>query len=325
MKPICIFYEEPDPDRWLPFDRYPRQLIRRIIRGKNRPGGQAMVAINLMKGLKKINYPFRFNDYRYLKKHPEELACIVGKSHIIFEKKIADNPILFGAAVFSHPIDCPDLFKKYSNVKAMLVPGAWMEEMWRPYYGKKVITWPVGIDTEKWTNGTNDKKIDFLIYDKIRWEHTEFQAELIDPILETLKGKGLLFEIIRYGKYEPEEYQAKLNRCKAMIFLCEHETQGLAYQQALSCNVPVMAWDRGGYWQDPSYYPEKVKFQHVSSVPYWDERCGMKFKDLDEFYTKIDDFLKRLLDNNFEPRSYILEYLTLEKCAQKYVDIVNSI
>ncbi len=101
---------------------------------------------------------------------------------------------------------------------------------------------------------------------KIRWEHTGFQAALIDPILETLKSKGLLFEIIRYGEYRPEEYQAKLSRCKAMIFLCEHETQGLAYQQALSCNVPVLAWDRGdGYWQkDPAYYPEKVKFQPVS-------------------------------------------------------------
>ena len=43
-----------------------------------------------------------------------------------------------------------------------------------------------------------------------------------------------------------------------MIFLCEHETQGIAYQQALSRNVPILAWDRGGDWQDPTYYPERV-------------------------------------------------------------------
>ncbi len=60
-------------------------------------------------------------------------------------------------------------------------------------------------------------------------------------------------------------------------------------------------------------------------MPYWDERCGTKFKDLNEFYTKIDDFLKSLFEKKFEPSSYILEHLTLEKCAQKYLDIVNTI
>ena len=35
-----------------------------------------------------------------------------------------------------------------------------------------------------------------------------------------------------------------------MVFLCEHENQDIAYQQALACGVPILAWDRGGYWQD---------------------------------------------------------------------------
>jgi glycosyltransferase involved in cell wall biosynthesis len=40
-----------------------------------------------------------------------------------------------------------------------------------------------------------------------------------------------------------------------MVFLCEHETQGFAYQQALSCGVPIIAWDRGGLLQDPKLLP----------------------------------------------------------------------
>ena len=121
IAPLNIFYEEPDPDRWLPYDRYPRRVIRRIIRGKSRPGGPAIIAKNLMEGLKKLNIPYRFNDYKYLKSHPHELACVIGKPHIIFEKRITKNPVLFGAAVFSHPIDCIDLFNQYPNIKLMLV------------------------------------------------------------------------------------------------------------------------------------------------------------------------------------------------------------
>jgi hypothetical protein len=71
-----------------------------------------------------------------------------------------------------------------------------------------------------------------------------------------------------------------------MIFLCEQETQGIAYQQALSMNFPIMAWDRGGFWQDPSYYSHKVKFGTVSSVPYWDERCGLTFPETESFHNR---------------------------------------
>ena len=35
-----------------------------------------------------------------------------------------------------------------------------------------------------------------------------------------------------------------------MIFLVEHETQGIAYQEAMACDVPILAWDQGN-WLDP--------------------------------------------------------------------------
>src|SRR6202012_1312204 len=94
IKLLNIFYEEPDPDRWFKYDRYPRKIIRRIIRGKQRPGGVAMVAINLLKGLDKLGISYRFNDFKYARKHPEEMVCIIGKPHLLFEMKWK-NPIIF--------------------------------------------------------------------------------------------------------------------------------------------------------------------------------------------------------------------------------------
>ena len=321
-KPLNIFYEEPDPDRWFRYDRYPRKLIRQLVRGKGRPGGVMMIAINLMKGLNKIGVPYRFNDYRYIKKHPEEIACIIGKPQVLFEKKWL-NPVIFGAGVYSHPIEMPDFFEKYPNVKRFLVPGEWMVKMFEPFYGDKVLPWPAGIDIEQWSPKADAKTFDFLIYDKILWRYEEQKAELLDPLIKTLEQQKLSYQLIKYGNYTHIELMEKLKVSKAAIFISEHETQGIAYQQILSSDVPIFAWDKGGYWPDPSYYPHRVKYEPVSSVPYWDERCGLKFTNADDFQQRLPIFLSKL--NDFNPRNYILENLTLEKSAQMYVEIINQV
>lgn len=321
---INIFYEEPDNDRFIPYDRYPRRWIRRLIRGPHRPGGQMRVFLNLCKGLDKIGVNYRVNDYRYAMRHPDETVGIIGKPFVL-DKVKWKNPILFGASIFSHPLSDPNLFNRLP-VKRMLVPGEWMREMCVPYYGDKVRSWPVGIDTEQWAPDPNTPKIyDFLIYDKVRWEHDRYESELIEPIRETSRSKNLSFSEIRYGSYEEENFHHLLKQSRAMIFLCEHETQGIAYQQALSMGVPILAWDRGGYWQDPEFYPEKVEFSPVSSVPYWDQGCGVKFSSIAEFGEKLQFFTGMLANNAFSPRKYIMENLTLEICAEKYLIEITSV
>ena len=321
-KPLNIFYNEPDPDRWLPFDRYPRKIIRQIIRGKERVGGVGMIAISLMRGLDKLGIPYRYNDYRYIEKHPQEIACIIGKPHVLFEKKWA-NPVIFGAGVYSHPIDYPDLFSRYPNVKRILVPGDWIYDMFKPYYGDNVLKWPAGIDAEKWSPGNKTVKYDFLIYDKILFDYEGFNNEVFKPLKEKLKKAGLSFQSISYGNYTHDILKDKLLESRAVIFLCRSETQGFAYQQILSTNTPILAWDEGGYWKDPDYYPHRVKYEPVSSVPYWDERCGIKFTSINDFEENLKAFMEKIHD--FRPRAYILENLTLEKCAQKYLDIFQEV
>jgi len=319
-----IFYQEPDPDRWLPFDRYPRKLIRRIVRGKEKIGGVGQVAINLLKGLDKIGVKYRFNDFAYIKKHSDEIACIVGKPEVLFNRKWK-NPIIFGSGIYSHSIECPDLLAKYPNVKRVLVPGEWMRKMFENDYGNSVIAWPTGIDTEKWSpeHVPGIKNFDFLIYDKIRWEHERYSRELVAALKRSLDEKRLTYQTITYGHYDHAELISKISNSKAAIFLCEHETQGFAYQQILATNTPILAWDRGGYWQDPYYYPSKVRYQPVSSVPYWDRRCGIKFTGLENFENSLKIFLENL--ESFKPREYIMENLTLEKCAERYVQIVAQV
>ena len=321
---LNIFYEEPDEDRWLPLDRYPRRIIRRIWRGKPQAGGQRRVFLNLCAGLDRIGVRFRLNDYRRAIGNPHELACIVGRSHVL-DRIEWKNPILFGAALFSHPDDDPLLLERLP-VRKILVPGAWMKGMWKPHWDEPVAVWPVGIETDLWQPTTAARKrFDVLLYDKVRWEHDRYETILIEPIRRVLRETRRSFREIRYGHYREEDYRLALSECRTMIFLCEHETQGIAYQQALSCGVPILAWDRGGYWQDPSYFPHKVRFQPVTSVPYWDERCGRTFASIEHFRDTWLAFWDDCQSGRFEPRDYILDNLTLEKAAHRYLEHVRSV
>ena len=201
-----------------------------------------------------------------------------------------------------------------------------MKNMCKPYWGDAVKAWPVGIDTEAWCPSKADQKtVDVLLYDKVRWEHDRIEHALIEPIRNILRKSRRSFQEIRYGSYHEEDLSTALSCCRAMVFLCEHETQGLAYQQALSCNVPIFAWDRGGYWQDPSYYPHKVKFEPVTSVPYWDDRCGKRFISAADFAAKWEEFWANVVAGDFKPREFIVENLTLEGCARQYVELAESI
>ena len=274
--------------------------------------------------LDRLSVRYRVNDYGHARRNPNELVCIIGKAQVL-DKIEWKNPIFFGAAVFSHPLDDPHLFERLP-VRKVLLPGAWMKEMWRPYWDEPIAVWPVGIDTDRWQpRAAAGKPFDVLLYDKVRWDHERYETTLIEPIRRKLRDNGCTFREVRYGHYREEQFHAALAECRAMIFLCEHETQGIAYQQALAAGVPILAWDRGGYWQDPAYFPDKVKFQPVTSVPYWDERCGRTFAAIEEFDGAWRRFWGELQSGRYNPRAYIVENLTLEKCAQHYLHHVQSV
>ena len=280
--------------------------------------------LNLCAGLDRIGVSYRVNDYRWAREHPDDLVCIVGKPHLL-DAEAWRNPILFGAAVFSHPVDDPQLFDRLP-VRRVLVPGAWMKEMWQQYWDEPIAVWPVGIDTGHWRPADPAAKTtDVLLYDKVRWEHGRYDSVLIEPIRHALRAAGRSFQELRYGLYREEAFHAALAKCRTMIFLCEHETQGIAYQQALSCGVPILAWDRGGCWQDPAYFPRRVTFAPVTSVPYWDERCGTKFATAEAFSEAWGRFWDAACSAAFRPRDYMHENLTLEKGAEAYLRHVRDV
>lgn len=276
------------------------------------------VFLNLKAGLDLLGVPYLINDYRHARRHPGELCCILGKRHVLDSERW-QNPLMIGPCVHNHPIDDPDLLARL-EVRRILVPGEWMRKMCQPAWGNLVHSWPAGIDTEKWKpDPTIPKTIDVILYNKVRRDHPQREVEPLGSIRKELARRKLNVVEFNYGNYQPADYATALLAARAMIFVCEHETQGIAYQEALSCGVPLLAWDQGGEWLDPDYHPHRVRFGPVSSVPYWDERCGIRFDATQKFPDTLDQFFAARDAHRFNPRAYILENLTLEKSAAAFL------
>ena len=281
--------------------------------------------LNLTAGLDELGVPYVVNDYRSLKKNPGAPALVIGKDHVL-EKIPKGHPIVFGPGLASHPLGNPYWGKK--DIQLLLISCDWFAQMYERDLPVKipVRVWAAGIDTGLWSPPKDKKKSNkILIYDKVRWNHEKYEPILLDPIRKQLKQRGYEIVELKYLFYKEEDYLKALKEVEAMIFLCEHETQGFAYLQALSCDVPILAWDRGGFWQDPSYYPERVKFSSVTSVPYWNPSCGVRFQNIDEFNKRLDEFTEGLKKENFEPRNYILENFRLADKARSCLEILKNL
>ena len=322
MPRAVIYFIERPTDRWFRGDHRFREPVRRLLRGPDPIGGIKRVFVNLIKGLDRLGVDYVTN-IPFDQIRPTDMVGVIGLGVDSLNGYRQTNPILAGVAVAAHPTECPKLFEDYP-VSAYVVHCQWVKRMYESHYGPRVATWAVGIDTDEWApTRDSSERLDFLIYDKVRWDHDRVHRALVDPILTELRRRGLTYEILTYGAYKPNDLLTVLNRAKAMLFLCEHETQGLAYQQALSCNVPLLAWDPG-QWLDPWRYRYGEGYVPATSIPFFDERCGLSFTGLGDFHQKLDQFLTLLSSRIFTPRDYVLENLTLEGCAQKYLELLRT-
>lgn len=321
-----VIYRE-EFDRWVPGDRYVRPLVRLLL-GRKSPylSGMQTVVRNFRLGLQRQGIAHSCN--------PPMFA--VGRSAKVISFGLGMNGVrglhrsvpVIAAIGFPYPGELPDLCREY-NVKRYLQHSRWVLDLARSanVYDPQIFDlWPAGIDIDEWkpAGASRAKPVDVLIYDKILWNREQAGAQLVRPVREFLAKKGLSVAEVRYGGYTPDEYKRRLGECKVMVFLSAHESQGLAYQEALASDVPVIAWDPG-MWLDPARL--KIGRPHVpaTSVPFFDERCGATFADATGFPDRFEAFFERHLAGGFAPREFILENLTIEKSTARMLQIYDSI
>jgi N-acetylglucosaminyldiphosphoundecaprenol N-acetyl-beta-D-mannosaminyltransferase len=321
---VLLFYREPAKDRLVPFDRYARKLVRPLY--KRLKGGQAVTGFfvwytGLIRALRQAGYRVLLNDRRTAKKNPGHPVGLVGYPEVLDGWDLP-NPAVLGPGLFDHPRIRPDLMKD-PRFRYYLVTCDWMRALFEPVYGERCVSWHGGIDTGEWPDTRRWlKSWDVLVYDKIRWEREKLEPGLLAPVLAKLEQRGLSYRVIRYGAYQHAGYRDLLGRSKSLLFLCEHETQGMAYQEALASNVPVLAWDNG-YWRDPKRSLWEDRPVPASSVPYFSAECGERFRDLEGFDAAADAFFEDL--SRYQPRRYVERELSLSSSAAKYLACWESL
>lgn len=257
----------------------------------------------------------RINDYAAAEKRPDYPIGIAGYPSVL-DKVQLPNPRMFGPGDFGLP-DAAQAVAQDARYQRLIQPSEWFAQMYRPTCGDKMFVWYAGIDTQRWHDFSSyEKDYDFLVYDKIRWHRDERVSSVLERITSHLDQTGKRYKVLRYGDHALVEFIATLKASKALLFVCEHETQGLAYQEAMAANVPVLAWDEGEM-VDPMLKPFMQDDIQVSSVPYFSDACGMRFKMAD-FEGTCDAFCDAL--GQFSPRKYVQETLSYTASAKLYLD-----
>jgi glycosyltransferase involved in cell wall biosynthesis len=318
-KAVLLFYQEAEYDKFFKYDRYLKRVVRPLynkLHHRRKTTGAKVWFELLGRALKQQGWLVRINDYATARKHPDYPVGLVGGPRLL-EKWTLSNPAVLGPALYDHPLLAPQLMND-KRFQVYLLTSQWTYEMYNQTYTNKCGYWYAGIDIDQWPDTAGQPKdIDFLIYDKIRWDHDRFETALLEPIQKMLKRRGFRIETLRYLGHDHETYHRMLARSRAMVFLCEHETQGLAYQEALASNVPILAWDNG-YWLDPLWKRFSKTMIPATSVPYFSPDCGERFADFGAFEPALNRFLERL--PSLRPRKYIAENLTMKRSAEIYAD-----
>lgn len=324
---ILLFYREHETDRFVPGDRYLKRLVRPLydrLHHKQKVTGFGVSFNMLYRGLTEAGYIVHRNDYALARANPDYPVGIVGGPALLKDWPLP-NPAILGPSIYDQPGQAPHLFDD-GRFKRYVCLADWMYDLFETVYRGRCVKWYAGIDTDAWPDLSREPKdLDFLIYDKVRWDHDHYQHTLIDPILRDLDARGLTYEMIRYRFHDHETFKSLLARARGLLFLCENETQGIAYQEAMASGAPVLAWDRG-YWGDPQWKPYMQSAPWASSVPFFSPDCGERFVGAEDFAVNLDRFLERRA--HYRPRAYVQHNLDIARSgrlyAEAYFDIAGS-
>lgn len=305
---VLLFYER---QKWDFVENYSRRTIS---------GFEAWFQ-SLARALREAGFRVHENCYALAEANPSYPVGLVGTPQSI-PKWPLPNPALLGPCMYDNPSLNPTLMDD-PRFRRYILTCEWLKAVFEKGYPGKCVLWHAGIPTDDWPDTSNcNKTTDVLVYDKIRWGRDKTVPLFLDPILADLSARGLSHHVLRYGEVTHEEYRALLRACRVMIFLCEHETQGLAYQEALASNVPILAWDHG-WWTDPVWPAFSATPIPACSVPQFSPECGERFRMPADFPRAFGEFWSKR--NTYRPRRYIEEHVSLAGSAARYADFYFQI
>lgn len=275
------------------------------------PYGPTKVFRNLVKGLDLIGYPYVVNrgldSVERLWVH-DDIRALGPASRVSADTVIGPNLYVL-----------PDEIPSAVDLSTMLYvhPCSWSIDVWHflGFDRCDLAVWPVGIDVDEFRpHPRSARSQDVLVYHKDRPE------EGLQQVLRSLESSGLRYRLLRYGAYVEAEYKEALSYSGLVVWHGRHESQGIAYLEALASGVPILVCDVSRLSQSvSSAFAAELDAVPVTSTPYFDESCGIRTIELEGVGQLARDMLSAR--DRFSPRAFVETHLSLEGQARAFVDL----
>ena len=270
-----------------------------------------MIGLKLI--LKETGFIYKFGNINEI----NEFDIIYSPIIPIDSSKFPNKKFIFGPHFSVFPDNRLLQINNINNNSIYIQPSDWARDTWINMNAEivlpiKTFSFPVEID--KFKPFENSKKNEIFVMFKQR---NPKELEYITNFLDKENINYKIFDYIK--KYKEEDYIECLKNAKYGIWIGRHESQGFALEEALSYNIPLLVWEVRFMSQEfRSNYPNI----YGSVIPYWDKRCGEYFYEENQFKESYDKFINNL--EIYRPREYILENLSPKKCAENFLDLINT-
>lgn len=128
----------------------------------------------------------------------------------------------------------------------------------------------------------------------------------VAPYADYLRGLGWNVQVIKYGTFTHIQYLQMLQNSCLMLGFVVCESQGIAWAEAWSCDVPTLILKKSSNVYQGRLYKN-------STAPYLCPQNGLFFDDLEDFKTQFNYWQTHR--DQFIPRAWTLANMSDEVCA----------
>jgi len=268
--------------------------------------GPHKVVDNLIKSLDQEKIDYTINEEKYEHNFLVQYDATAHEKH----SRIEQDTTIIGPQVWMFDGYGQFLIENQNYYKKIIAPSEWVKNKFITKFNlpeEKLAVWPVGIEE---FNNIREPNYDCLIYFKRR-----DQSEL-DAVKNFLVNNGLSYRMVEYGTYGEDGFKQLANSAKFCFLINGTESQGIAVQEIMSMGVPIIAWDIKEWLDQGEAYRVPA-----TSIPYWDERCGEVFFNIDDLEVTFSKFYATL--DQYDPKAFIKDNLSFECSVKTLLDILR--
>jgi len=273
--------------------------------------GHYAVTRSLIEGLRKLDLPHNYNPIR-ISDMADTVVVLAGvgalRQAIEFKRKGYYNKLFAGPNIMNFSSDYNFMLAS-PEVNAVITPSQHVVDHYvedSPSLSGRCFAWPAGVDVDFWAPIPNANRKTILFYEK----HKQGDVDILTPYVRYILQKGYEVEIIRYGFFKQRDFLLSLQRAQLMIGfpLNGAESQGIAWAESWSMDVPTMIWRN----EINTFLGRTYR---CSTAPYLNDQTGLFFDSIEDFKYKFALWENKKVQ--FTPRNWTLLNMSDEVCARQ--------